>query len=194
MRQKHPKYGLFPIKVGMRDASFADSHITFGALGDSFYEYLLKIWIQGGKTETWLRDMYDESIQGMIDLLLKTSTPSGLAYISDWNGQSNEHKMDHLVCFMPGTIALGAYTDPRGTSSPRAVRDLAIAKALMYTCYQMYKRMPSGISAEYVQFKEGMDFIPGSNVAFYILRPETAESLFVLNQLTGDPIYRCVCR
>ena len=27
-------------------------------------------------------------------------------------------------------------------------------------------------------------------MAFYILRPETAESLFVLNQLTGDPIYR----
>ena len=25
---------------------------------------------------------------------------------------------------------------------------------------------------------------------FYILRPETAESLFVLGQLTGDPIYR----
>ena len=31
---------------------------------------------------------------------------------------------------------------------------------------------------------------PGSNVAFYILRPETAESLFILQQLTGDPIYR----
>jgi len=49
----------------------------------------------------------------------------------------------------------------------------------------MYKRMPSGISAEYVEFREGKDFEPGNNVAFYILRPETAESLFVLNQLTG---------
>ena len=30
----------------------------------------------------------------------------------------------------------------------------------------------------------------GSTAPFYILRPETAESLFILNQLTGDPIYR----
>jgi mannosyl-oligosaccharide alpha-1,2-mannosidase len=30
----------------------------------------------------------------------------------------------------------------------------------------------------------------GSSAPFYILRPETAESLFILNQLTGDPIYR----
>ena len=129
--------------------------------------------------------MYDDAMQGMVDLLLKASSPSQLAYISDWNGHSNEHKMDHLVCFMPGVLALGAYNDPLGFSSKRAKRDLAIAKALMYTCYQMYARMASGISAEYVEFRDGLDFRPGSNVAFYILRPETAESLFVLHQLTG---------
>jgi len=56
----------------------------------------------------WLREMYDESIQGMLDILLKASSPTGLAYIADWNGYANEHKMDHLVCFMPGTMALGA--------------------------------------------------------------------------------------
>ena len=87
-------------------------------------------------------------------------------------------------------MALGAYTDPLGLESPRAQRDLTIAKALMYTCYQMYNRMETGISAEYVRFERGKDFSPGHNVAFYILRPETAESLFVLNQLTEDPIYR----
>lgn len=31
--------------------------VTFGALGDSFYEYLLKAWLQGGKTEPKYRDM-----------------------------------------------------------------------------------------------------------------------------------------
>lgn len=29
-----------------------------------------------------------------------------------------------------------------------------------------------------------------TSAPFYILRPETAESLFVMQQLTGDPIYR----
>ncbi len=31
--------------------------VTFGALGDSFYEYLLKVWLQGGRTETKYRKM-----------------------------------------------------------------------------------------------------------------------------------------
>ena len=134
MRTKHPKHGLYPIKVSLSDGSFVDHHITFGALGDSFYEYLLKVWIQGGKKETWLREMYDESINGVMDVLLKTTKRSGLAYISDWDGRSNVHKMDHLVCFMPGILALGSVTDPKGKDSPRAMRDMSVAKALMFTC------------------------------------------------------------
>ena len=54
--------------------------------------------------------------------------------------------MDHLVCFLPGILALGAYTDPNGLESERAQRDLAIAKGLMYTCYQMYARQVRGSS------------------------------------------------
>lgn len=45
-------------------------------------------------------------------------------------------------------LALGAYTDPQGFHSVRAQRDLSVAKALMYTCYQMYKRQPTGVSPE----------------------------------------------
>ena len=40
--------------------------VTFGALGDSFYEYLLKTWLQGGKKEKWLRDMYDRAMDGVV--------------------------------------------------------------------------------------------------------------------------------
>ena len=190
MYQKHPPTGLYPIKVSNRDGSFADSQITFGALGDSFYEYLLKVWLQGGRKETWLREMYDSAMDGVMEHLLLASDVSGYAFLSDWNGRYNNRKMDHLVCFMPGILVLGAYTDPRGLDSARAQRDLAVGKALMHTCYQMYHQMASGIAAEYVEFPPHRDFIPGSSAAFYILRPETAESMFVLNKLTGDPIYR----
>ena len=190
MYHKRPETGLYPIKVNNRDGSFADTQVTFGALGDSFYEYLLKVWLQGGRKESWLREMYDRAMNGVMDKLLLASDTTGLAFLSDWNGRYNNRKMDHLVCFMPGTLALGAYTDPQGLSSERAQRDLAVAKALMYTCYQMYHRTASGISAEYVEFPSHQDFVAGPSAAFYILRPETAESLFVLSQLTGDPIYR----
>lgn len=185
MRQRRPSSGLFPIKISIDDGSFADSHVTFGALGDSFYEYLLKVWLQGGKKETWLREMYDAAMDGVMDKLLLASDPNGMAFLADWTGTRNIRKMDHLVCFMPGLLALGAYNDPQGLDSQRAQRDLAVAKALMYTCYEMYERQSTGISPEYVEFPPGKDMVVGSTAPFYILRPETAESLFILNQLTG---------
>ena len=32
-----------------------------GALGDSFYEYLLKEWLRSGKTDNVAKDMFDEA-------------------------------------------------------------------------------------------------------------------------------------
>lgn len=77
MNRINPGNGLFPIHISKQSGAFASQHITFGALGDSFYEYLLKTWLQGGRQEAWLRDMYDRAIEGMIKLLLKTSKPNG---------------------------------------------------------------------------------------------------------------------
>merc|ERR1719215_334992 len=97
-------------------------------------------------------------MQGMFDVLLSVSSPSELVFIADKGGNVLDTKQDHLVCFMGGLLALGAYTDPQGLDSWRAQRDLKAAKALTYTCYQTYARMASGISPEFVQFYEGKDF------------------------------------
>ena len=72
--------------------------------------------------------MYDESMQGMHDELLSVTYPSELVFIADKNGETMNYKMDHLVCFMGGLLALGAYTDPQGLESERAQRDLKTAK------------------------------------------------------------------
>jgi len=190
LQKMNVKDGIYPIYIRPEgtDVVAGNDKITFGAMGDSCYEYLLKMWIQGGKTEQRYRKMYDKAIQGMHDKLLAVSMPSELVFIADKNNGRMDYKMDHLVCFMGGLLALGAYTDPLGLDSPRAQRDLKTGKALTYTCYQMYARMETGISPEYVQFSEGYDFVAGAN--HYLLRPETVESFFILYQLTGDPVYR----
>lgn len=42
--------GLVPIYINTRSGEFADfGTITLGARGDSYYEYLLKQWLQIGK-------------------------------------------------------------------------------------------------------------------------------------------------
>jgi mannosyl-oligosaccharide alpha-1,2-mannosidase len=42
--------------------------ISFGAMGDSFFEYLIKMWVQGGRTEalTRYRELFDKAMDGMI--------------------------------------------------------------------------------------------------------------------------------
>lgn len=52
---------------------------------------------------------------------------------------------DHLVCFLPGTLALGAHN---GLSADHM--DLAVQ--LMETCYQMYLQMETGLSPEIAHF------------------------------------------
>jgi len=203
-----PPDGLYYTAVRNMDKqpSFgnAGSRITFGGRADSFYEYMLKLWLQGGKTETKYREMYDESIEGMHKVLLKYSTPSGLAYLAKRSRSSKTliHEFEHLECFMGGLLALGAHTDPLGPDSQRAQRDMKTAKAITYTCYQMYAITPTGlgpeiaydfISIDKLKGGEGHkahDFKPKGDASHYLLRPEVVESLFILNKITGDPIYR----
>lgn len=52
---------------------------------------------------------------------------------------------DHLVCFLPGTLALGAH---HGLPAEH----MELARALMETCYQMNRQMETGLSPEIVHF------------------------------------------
>ena len=40
-----PIRGQYPIFLDTNSVRFRNSHVTWGAMGDSFYEYLLKYWI-----------------------------------------------------------------------------------------------------------------------------------------------------
>ena len=38
-------------------------HVSLGALGDSFYEYLIKSWVMSGETDNVARRMYDKAVE-----------------------------------------------------------------------------------------------------------------------------------
>ena len=69
-----------------------------GALGDSFYEYLLKEWLRSGKTDMVSKQMFDQAAIDVENELVKTSA-SGLTYFAEKKYGRLEHKMDHLACF-----------------------------------------------------------------------------------------------
>lgn len=194
LKEIQPDSGLFPKFLTSnkeKHVQLSGKEVSFGAMGDSFYEYELKVWLQGMRKEKMYRDMYDKSIQGLHDEKLKVSS-NGLTYIFL---DQRTQEMDHLSCFMGGLLALGAFTDPQGFESNRAQRDLKTSKALAFTCYQMYATMKSGLSPDVVKFplnaKDVQELRPiAVNQAYYLLRPETIETFLILTRVTGDPIYR----
>ncbi|XP_007945146.2 LOW QUALITY PROTEIN: endoplasmic reticulum mannosyl-oligosaccharide 1,2-alpha-mannosidase [Orycteropus afer afer] len=183
------KDGLVPMFINTHSGHFTHRGVfTLGARADSYYEYLLKQWIQGGKKETRLLEDYVEAIEGVKRHLLRRSEPSKLTFVGELAHGRFSAKMDHLVCFLPGTLALGAHH-----GLPAEHMDLA--KALMETCYQMNRQMETGLSPEIAHFnmvpQEGHKDVEVKPADRHnLLRPETVESLFYLYRCTGDSKYQ----
>uniref|UniRef100_A0A672LB51 alpha-1,2-Mannosidase n=1 Tax=Sinocyclocheilus grahami TaxID=75366 RepID=A0A672LB51_SINGR len=180
--------GLVPMFINTHNGLFTHQGIyTLGARADSYYEYLLKQWIQGGKTENELLDDYLLAVEGVKKNLLKKSTPSDLTFVGELSHGHFSPKMDHLVCFLPGTLALGAHY---GLPADH----MELAKQLMETCYQMYAQMETGLSPEIAHFNmhEGSTQDVDVKIAdrHNLLRPETVESLFYMYRFTEDKKYQ----
>ncbi|CAM6010019.1 unnamed protein product [Sphagnum balticum] len=185
LRKNFPKDGLLPIYISADSGQPTTGKITFGAMGDSFYEYLLKVWIQGNKTEVvkHYREMWEQSMEGMMGLVSK-STPSGYSFLAERSGSTLYNKMDELACFAPGMLALGT----EGAPPEKAEKYLTLAKELTRTCYNFYMSTPTKLAGENYQFYDGQDMQVGT--PWNILRPETVESLMYVWRKTGDSKYR----
>ncbi|KAL9224366.1 hypothetical protein vseg_000404 [Gypsophila vaccaria] len=213
--------GLVPIYISPQTGEFSGENIRLGSRGDSYYEYLLKVWLQQGAKMngnfTYLHSMYEEAMKGVRHLLVRKSIPNGLVFVGELPygaTGSFSPKMDHLVCFLPGTLALGA---TKGLTKSKAMKEkllsfddlenLRLAEEMAKTCVEMYTVTSTGLAPEIAYFhvedyfEEGLD--GGNKSSKYsndiiikpadrhnLLRPETVESLFVLYRITEDPKYR----
>ncbi|KAH3746007.1 mannosyl-oligosaccharide 1,2-alpha-mannosidase [Pelomyxa schiedti] len=184
--------GLYPVYIHPSTGQFSSSVVSLGALGDSFYEYLMKMWLLFGGPGTEgakYREYYDEAMKSVVEHLVKVSSPSKLTYLSEYDNNHAVPKMDELACFAGAMFAMGA---SRYNSTQHPNRDselhMHLAKEITRTCYEMWTRMPSGLAPEFVNFVDGSDFVAGAK--HFLLRPETLESMFILWRLTHDPIYQ----
>lgn len=106
--------------------------------------------------------MWDEILAGMNKHLIMYTKHEGLTVLGERpNGLENPAfpKMDHLACFMPGTIALGAtggktLKDARKSSSwgKKQDEEMSLARELMKTCWGMYKVTKTGLAPEIAHF------------------------------------------
>ncbi|KAI1243737.1 hypothetical protein MGN70_013603 [Eutypa lata] len=164
--------GLLPIFIYATDGTFRGQNIRLGSRGDSYYEYLIKQYLQTNKQEPVYLELWDESLQGVRKHLVTYTEPSQFTIIGEKpSGLAGKlsPKMDHLVCFMPGTIALGAtkgLTEAEARKLPswtaKDEADMKLARELMHTCWGMYKYMATGLAAEITYFNIANPPLPES--------------------------------
>ena len=176
---------LLPIMINPKNAVLFGK-VSLGARGDSYYEYLLKSWLQSGRTNHELKDRYLKAVNAIQIHLVQTTKTHGYVYIAELIGRATSAKMDHLVCFLPGVLALGVHYGAGGD------REMKLAEDLLETCWKMYSQQPTGLGPEIAFFDKikGEDIFVKDQDSHNLLRPETAESLFVLWRLTHDVKYR----
>lgn len=216
---KSKKSDVLPIDVHPTLNRFNSDRRSIGASGDSYYEYLLKLWIASrntpgnvggsGSGSGATRPNQQQSDSGSNDdwskMLLQRYRTAVDAITKEMVGRSGGKQnyvflgsrasgasavgrsMEHLACFAPGMLALGA-----STGEPGLQGHLQLAKELMRTCYAMYASSPTGLAAEVSEFDSTGSIRPASSgwLASGLLRPETVESLFILHRVTGDDTYR----
>jgi mannosyl-oligosaccharide alpha-1,2-mannosidase len=184
-----PAKGLYPVQVNPNDKTFCDDRITLGALGDSFYEYLHKMWLLHGSKAEMYRAMFEESVKAIMDNILIQSE-KGWWYISEMRGGQIQKKIDHLVCFAAGMFALSYATNATPDLDPYIYNTLKAAKEFAGTCVQSYRMTNTGLAPEIFLVNNEGDVVIDPNAKHYLLRPETVESLFLLYRVTGDEMYR----
>lgn len=202
--KNQPDDGLVPIYVLPDTGKFQGKLIRLGSRGDSYYEYLLKQHLQTNNKELVYWQMYKESVEGVKKHLVDKSKPSGLTFIGELErgiGGPLSPKMDHLVCFYGGLLALGATNGlplNEAKNSPfwseDKAEDFKLAEELTYSCYKMYHDVTTGLSPEIVVFNtdpnKEEDFMIKPADRHNLQRPETVESLYYMYQITKDEKYR----
>ncbi|KAF7305836.1 alpha-1,2-Mannosidase [Mycena chlorophos] len=169
--------GLAPYGLGISNGQYTRTTIRMGSNADSYYEYLLKQYLQTAQTEQVLRNMYEDAMAGIRKYMLKTTPNKKLTYIaelqasgssSNWRGLdswSPDPKQEHLACFLAGSFMLGAVrvhrVDPTRPVSrpplmseltPTGQKDWKAGIAILDGCMDTL-RTATGLSPEGVTFR-----------------------------------------
>lgn len=106
-----------------------------------------------------LKNDYLLGIYGINKHLVKRTVPNGLLFIGELliGGKDFKPKMDHLTCYLSGTLALGVHF---GLPNDH----LKFAEELLNTCYQTYAMQPTFLAAEITYFNMQVSIIKFSNL------------------------------
>ncbi|KAF8661347.1 hypothetical protein AX16_001442 [Volvariella volvacea WC 439] len=178
--------GMFPIRWNISSGFPYNDRLSVGGQADSAHEYLLKQYLLTAQTDKASLEMYIRFTTFVINNLLFLSPTRHLLYVTDTTGQTfyksgiPSRQQEHLSCFLPGLLALGAHLLPLDdlaslgidlealgdaetwgrisrnyrTLSQYNLKQLHMwaAEGLAQTCWLMYADQETGLGPEEVVF------------------------------------------
>ncbi|KAK8061920.1 glycoside hydrolase family 47 [Apiospora phragmitis] len=209
--------GMWPSQINFRSQSVRNGNtFTIGALADSLYEYLPKMFVLlGGRAGAKpYEKMYRRAMEIVSERLLfkpmlkrKPTEPpllfAGTVYVHDEAGPHLIGEGQHLSCFAGGMFLLGGKVFG-------IQEHLEIGEGLARGCGWAYAAFPTGVMPEIFNLVQcgphddecewnetrwrdeggGDSRLPSGFINArdprYILRPEAIESIFILYRVTGN--------
>ena len=188
-----PFPGLLGSTISIDNGSFLNAEGGWVGGSDSFYEYLIKMYVYDSQRFGSYRDRWIAAADSTIQNLASqpTSRPD-LTFVAQFNGTQLIKDSQHLACFDGGNFLLG------GTVlGERRYVDFGLA--LTDACRATYAATATGIGPESFSWDETAvpadqtDFFQRNGFwirnAAYNLRPEVIESYYHAYRVTGDPKY-----
>ncbi|KAI1197831.1 glycoside hydrolase family 47 protein [Nemania serpens] len=201
-----PYPGLIGTDVNVADGTFADSNGGWNGGTDSFYEYLIKMYIYDSERFGVFKDRWVAAIDSSIKYLAShPSSRPDLTFLAAYNGpgESNLNFVSsHLACFDGGNIILGGLTLDKDEYVKFGLK-------LVEGCHETYLGTAAGIGPESFRWQDSRignasnnGPAPSDQAKFYakkgfwisssayILRPEVIESYYYAYRATGDTKYQ----
>ncbi|WEW54850.1 Mannosyl-oligosaccharide alpha-1,2-mannosidase 1B [Emydomyces testavorans] len=189
-----PFPGLIGRGVSIDSGLFQDDFVSWGGGSDSFYEYLIKMYIYDKRRFGEYRDRWVAAAQSTMKYLKSSpSTRPDLTFVATYSNGTYGLSAGHLTCFDGGNFLLGGQVLGRADFTEFGLK-------LVDGCHATYtatatKIGPEGFSWDPKNVPENQRELY-EKAGFYItqsyydLRPEVIESIYYAYRITKDPKYQ----
>ncbi|CAE7013269.1 hypothetical protein CFE70_002346 [Pyrenophora teres f. teres 0-1] len=189
-----PFPGLIGSAINVTTGQFTNARGGWVGGSDSFYEYLIKMYIYDKSRYDFLKDRWVLAVDSSIKHLASHPEPRpDITFLASYNGTKLRLSSQHLACFDGGNFILGGQILNRQDY-------IDFGLELVNGCHETYISTATGIGPEIFSwntsavpanqstfFNESGFFITNSE---YVLRPEVIESFYYAYRATSDPKYQ----
>ncbi|KAJ5204753.1 CAZyme family GH47 [Penicillium cinerascens] len=189
-----PFPGLVGSNIYISNGEFGDGAVSWNGGDDSFYEYLIKMYVYDPKRFETYKDRWVLAAESTIKHLQSHPEPRPeLTFLSSYDNGNYDLSSQHLTCFDGGSFLLGGSVLDRQDFIDFGLK-------LVNGCEATYNQTLTGIGPEswgwdpkqvpdsQKDFYERAGFYIESG--YYVLRPEVVESFYYAYRITGSEVYR----